>query len=117
MDVEQRLLNLLGLARKAGKLQWGKDTVIRSLLRSEAKLVLTASDFSPNAASRIKRLCTDRNCRYLPLVATQEDLARRLGVLTGVLTVTDIGFATSMQSLADTRRDEPATRKDDRNDQ
>ena len=44
--MNDRLLSLLGIARRAGKLTMGFDPVAEDVAKHKAKLVLTASDLS-----------------------------------------------------------------------
>ena len=43
---KQRVLNLLGLAKRAGKLVSGEDTVLRMLKQNKIKIVFVANDAS-----------------------------------------------------------------------
>ena len=46
MDSNDRLISFLGIARKAGKLTFGFDSVCESLRKKESCMVLIASDAS-----------------------------------------------------------------------
>ena len=47
--MNDRILSLLGLCRRAGKLVIGADPCIDSMAKSKAKLILYANDFSQNS--------------------------------------------------------------------
>ena len=47
--MNDRILSLLGLCRRAGKLVIGADPCIESMAKSKAKLILYANDFSQNS--------------------------------------------------------------------
>ena len=44
--MNDRILSLLGICKRAGKLITGADTTIDSIRKSKAKLVIFANDFS-----------------------------------------------------------------------
>ena len=60
MQNKQKLLNLLGLARRAGKLVTGEDMVLGSIRNSKASLVFFAND---GGASSMKKF-TDKTTSY-----------------------------------------------------
>ena len=73
-----RLLNLLGIARKAGKLALGFTAVSQAVQRGRAVLVLLAADTSPSTKEKMERLCR----RYqvgVYYVADRNELGRALG--------------------------------------
>ena len=47
--MNDRLLSLLGLARKAGKVVFGRDCAAEAVRKKQAKLLLLASDLSPKS--------------------------------------------------------------------
>ncbi|OQX71512.1 MAG: hypothetical protein B6D62_01860 [Candidatus Cloacimonas sp. 4484_275] len=62
---EKKVLNLLHLARKAGKLQIGFDACERSCLRNRAKLVIFAEDISKNNRRRILFVAKNSNTKAI----------------------------------------------------
>ena len=94
----QKLIGLLGLARRAGKLAVGFSAVEHLVRRGEAPLVVVATDVGASQLGKIKRweplrgLVTD--------VLSAEDLAQAMGreklVVVGV---SDIGFIKGIQKL------------------
>ena len=52
MNSDEKKLQLLGLALRAGRLISGEELTIRSIQKNEAKLVIVASDASEN--TRVK---------------------------------------------------------------
>ena len=87
-----KLLSLLGLARKAGRLAYGYDTVKNAVRGRKARLVLTASDLSPKTRSNVAFFCGDK----IPLIAlsrTMEQLSAAVGKPAGIVALTDEGFA------------------------
>lgn len=87
-------LGLLGLARKAGKLELGEDPVGAACRGRQARLVLLASDAADNTADKAHRLAQTSNARCVRIPFTKEELGAALGRSScAVLALTDEGFA------------------------
>lgn len=52
---KQQVLNLLGLARRAGKLVSGEDTVLRMLKQNKVKIVFVANDASEKQIDKFNK--------------------------------------------------------------
>lgn len=72
------LLNLLGIARKAGKLTLGYTATSLALKKKAVTIVILATDLSPHTKEKIERLCRKDQIR-LYHVAKQIELGRALG--------------------------------------
>lgn len=94
-----RLLSLLGLCRRAGKLTLGNDPVIDSINAKKAKLVIVASDCSQNTAKSVLRLAHQNNVPTHIVPHTKDEISLSVGKYTAVLSVCDIGFARSLDTL------------------
>ncbi len=94
-----RVENLLGLCKRAGKVQSGEYCVEKSIKSGHAVLVLLASDTSENTAKKFTNMCTFRS---IPLIrwGTKEGLGHCIGEeLRSVVSVEDTGFAGTIQKL------------------
>ncbi|MDR0199113.1 MAG: YlxQ-related RNA-binding protein [Streptococcaceae bacterium] len=90
-----KVLNLLGLARRAGKLVTGEELVIKAVQEKSCALVFLASDASEN----LKKKLTDKTTSYgvtLRLDYTADELSQAIGTNRKVLAVCDLGFAKTM---------------------
>lgn len=96
-----RLLGLLGLATRAGKLRIGMDAVERSIRQGEARAVLIAGDASERIDRALGRLLRSRAvCRKV--VVDGERLGGALGRdRVVVVAVTDAVLAERVLALAD----------------
>ena len=102
-----KLLGLLSLCRKAGKLRIGFEPVKEAAGMGEARLVLYAADFSPRSRERMERALEGNQRRTKPALPPEqadigfsmEDLAQVCGKLAGVVAVVDDGFAAGMKKL------------------
>ena len=96
MQNKQKLLNLLGLARRAGKLVTDEDMVLGSIRNSKASLVFFVND---GGASSMKKF-TDKTTSYnVPFTTalTRQELADATGLARTVIAVADRGFAKKMR--------------------
>ena len=89
-----KLLNLIGLAKKAGTLEIGEEPVGAAARAKHARLLLIASDAADNTRRRAKHFGDAGECICLEIPAAKADLGRALGRPScAMLAVTDIGFA------------------------
>ncbi|MBE6973355.1 MAG: 50S ribosomal protein L7 [Ruminococcaceae bacterium] len=91
------ILHLLGLARKAARLELGEEPVGAVCRARQAKLVLIAADAAPNTFRRAAHFGEAGNVLWLSLPQTKEELGFALGRSSvAMLALTDIGFASSL---------------------
>lgn len=91
------ILHLLGLARKAARLELGEEPVGAACRARQAKLVLIAGDAAPNTFRRAAHFGEAGNVLWLSLPHTKEELGFALGRNSvAMLALTDIGFAASI---------------------
>lgn len=98
MTPQQQAANLLGLARRAGKLTMGEGFVLSAIRDGSAKLVIVASDASDNT----KKLFTDKSSFYeVPINAsfTKLDISDAIGAPRTAVAVQDQGFAKKLIKL------------------
>ena len=91
------ILHLLGLARKAARLELGEEPVGAACRARHAKLVLIAGNAAPNTFRRAAHFGEAGNVLWRALPHTKEDLGLALGRSSvAMLALTDIGFAASI---------------------
>ena len=91
------ILHLLGLARKAARLEIGEEPVGAVCRARQAKLVLIAGDAAPNTFRRAAHFGEAGNVLWLALPQTKEELGFALGRSSvAMLALTDIGFASAI---------------------
>jgi ribosomal protein L7Ae-like RNA K-turn-binding protein len=97
-DKADKLLGLLGLARRAGCLAMGVSAVEKMVAKGENPLVITASDVGESLKGRVSRWEPVRG--VVADVLTGEDMARALGRdKLAVVGVTDSGFVKGIRKL------------------
>lgn len=94
-----RLLSLLGLIRRAGKITLGYDPVIDSIMLKKAKLVIVASDCSKHTSKGVLSTAHKNNVKTHIVEYTKEDISLAVGKYTAVLSICDDGFAKKADTL------------------
>ena len=63
--MNDRILSLLGICKRAGKLITGADTTIDSIRKNKAKLVIFANDFSKSSKKSVQTAATLNSVNFL----------------------------------------------------
>lgn len=90
------VLSLLGLCRKAGKLSMGHDACKQSLNTGRAELCVICSDASERLNGEIMFLADKANVTVYGVDYTQLQIKQATGFKASVFTVDDAGFAKSI---------------------
>ncbi len=86
-----KVLSLLGLAKKAGRVAIGGEAVCSALYQNNAKLVLTSADAAKNT---LRRLSNYPSVAHVSLSYSKEELGAALGFRScAILAICDAGFA------------------------
>lgn len=97
--MNDRLLSLLGLCRRAKKLVIGAEITVESVKNGRSKLVLYAVDFSKNSLKRVLEETQKHGVEVLEINRSKDQLSHALGRLCGVLSVEDKGFAVRLRGM------------------
>ena len=107
MSKAEEKIGLISICRKAGKLVMGMDMVKDACASGTAKAVFAAKDFSSKSLKEIKFSCARYNVELYALDMTMDEIGRGLGKRTGVIAMTDGGFAKACKKgLAEIEIDE-----------
>ena len=98
--MNDRLLSLLGVCRRAGKITIGCDPVIESVKKGESSLVIFAKNTSENTRKTVLSAVAQSEVEVLNLDYDKEDISVSLGKLCAVASINDKGFAKKLLSLA-----------------
>jgi len=101
MTPEQKMLNLLGLALRAGKLTTGEEMTVKAVQKNEAACVICASDCSDNTREKLENKCRFYNVPLVILFNTAE-ISQAIGKTRSICALTDRGFAKSFLRLKGT---------------
>ena len=108
--MRDKILNLLGLMRRANAIAIGETNAGAALRGGKAKLLLLAADASDNARRRAEGFAAGRSVQSLGLPFRKEELSARVGASgCSMAAVTDMGFANAlMKALAELSPEEYA---------
>ncbi|SCW60757.1 Ribosomal protein L7Ae [Ruminococcaceae bacterium YRB3002] len=103
---KENILQFMGLARRAGKLESGTDSVLAAMRNGSAKLLILSKDLAPGTVSRVIHGVTYEIPMYR--FATMDELGKAIGTVPrGVIAITDKGFADKLdEKLTDYEEDE-----------
>ena len=106
MTDRENILRFIGLAKRAGKLESGADSVISALRTGKAKLLIAASDASPKTIRKVTENVTYEVPMFI--FATMDELGTASGSPPrGIMAVTDNGFAEGLdKKLTDYEEDD-----------
>lgn len=89
-------LRLLGIAKKAGRLEIGEECVGAAARSKKAKVILSASDASDGSKRRAAHFAEAGNIPYIIIPFNKYELGGVVGRGSpGILAITDIGIASS----------------------
>lgn len=99
MQTDSNFYNLLGLARRAGKIGWGHDAALGAVKYGKAQLCILTSDASERLKTEFFRACKSegRDVPVQEVEKTMDEMKGIIGVRAGVLTVNDEGFAKGLK--------------------
>ncbi|WP_143321248.1 ribosomal L7Ae/L30e/S12e/Gadd45 family protein [Clostridium sp. HBUAS56010] len=102
MDNRQKILNLIGLATKAGKTASGEFMTEKSVKTGKASLVIVSEEASENTKKMFTNMCT---YYQIPIYffASKNELGRAMGKeMRASLVIVDNGFAKAVMKLMNT---------------
>ena len=93
----ERILSMIGLAKKAGLVEIGEEPVGSAARAKHARVILVAGDAAASSVRRAYSFAQSGNCLCLTVDATKDQLGSALGrTSVAMVAVTDIGFAESI---------------------
>ena len=99
MHHHDRVLSMLGLAKKAGRIAAGQFQSEEAVKSRKAQLVIVSADASANTAKKFRDMCAWRSIPFR-LYTDMETLGRSIGCEDrSVLAVTDRGFSQRILQL------------------
>ena len=93
----ERILSMIGLAKKAGLVEIGEEPVGSAARAKHARVILVAGDAAASSVRRAYSFAQSGSCLCLTVDATKDQLGSALGrTSVAMVAVTDIGFAESV---------------------
>ena len=96
--MNNKLLSLLGMCRKAGKLTIGYDKTLELFKKSKVLVILVAADTAQRTEKEL-RFHTNSALPVIRLNETKEQLSAAIGTAAGVVGIVQEGFANQAKLL------------------
>ena len=91
------ILNMLGLALRAKKLEVGEEPVGAICRARDCRLILVARDAADNTFRRVRHFADAGQCLWISVPFTKEEMGFAVGrSACAIMGLTDIGFAESI---------------------
>lgn len=91
------ILNMLGLALRAKRLEVGEEPVGAVCRARDCRLIIVARDAADNTFRRVRHFADAGQCLWISVPFTKDELGNAVGRTScAMLAVTDIGFAESI---------------------
>ncbi len=91
------MLHMIGMAKRAGRLEIGEEPVSTACHGHHARLVLVASDTAENSLRRVAQFAEMGNAPLVPLPCTKGELGMALGRAScAMIAITEVGFASAV---------------------
>ena len=91
------ILNMLGLALRAKRLEVGEEPVGAVCRARDCRLIIVARDAADNTFRRVRHFADAGQCLWISVPFTKDELGSAVGRTScAMLAVTDIGFAESI---------------------
>lgn len=106
--MNKKYLQMLGMARRAGKLSMGHDMAMKALREHKATLLIFANGMSARVQNEFM-LARDKYYPELEIVSISENLDEiyfALGYKAGIITVDDINFSNRIKQLINQEENE-----------
>lgn len=94
--MNDKILSLLGICRRSGRLVIGAQPTVDSIKTHKAKLIIFANDFSQRSAKPVLEAAHSHSIKIININRCKDDLSAALGKLCGVAAVEDDGFANKL---------------------
>lgn len=100
MNPQQSFLSMLGIARRAGKLVYGRDAVLEQVKKHQAVLLLLAGDLSERSQTSFLEAVKHSGLPCLQTPFSMDEFHTSVGRRSGIFAVCDRGFAQQFLSLS-----------------
>ena len=95
---KRKSLSMLGICKKAGKLEQGLDAVKDSIYKGKAQIVFLTADLSERTAAQMDRIAQEMRVPICRSAFTMDEIGQMTGRASGVNAVADKGLAEALVS-------------------
>ena len=100
---QDKLLGLLGMARRANRLAAGVEDIVSAAAKGKCRAVLIASDISENSLKKLTNSCEYYKVEIHGISYTKEELGSALGLAAvGAVGINDAGFYKAYKKMIHT---------------
>lgn len=92
-----KALSAMGLARRAGKLNWGYDTVVDAMKNGSCCLAIIAGNLSDKTKKNVRFEAERCGVPCIETTFTMEEISAAIGKKSGVIAICDGGFAKKLK--------------------
>ena len=97
--INKKILGLIGLSAKAGKISFGSDSVEEQIKKKKIKLVIIAEDSSERTKDKFKKLSEDNDVSYI-IVGKMEELSKAIGKSNkAIIGIKDLNLSKEIQKI------------------
>lgn len=111
MNSQQKIINILTMCRKAGKIIPGFDAVKDAIYEGNVSCVIVTEDISDKTLKEIRFICKNCNVDIVELELDSYDMFDVAGKQVVVAAVCDFGFATRIRALGTVTNAKPEKTK------
>ncbi len=98
--INKKILGLIGLSAKAGKISFGSDSVEEQIKKKKIKLVIIAEDSSERTKDKFKKLSEDNDVSYI-IVGKMEELSKAIGKSNkAIIGIKDLNLSKEIQKIS-----------------
>ncbi len=99
--INNKILGLIGLSAKAGKICFGADSVESEIKRRKVYLVIIAKDSSERTKEKFQNICKNEGIKSI-VIENIESLSKAIGKTNkAVIGIKDKNLATEIQKIYD----------------
>lgn len=109
MNSQQKVINILTICRKAGRIVWGFDAVKEAVMEANVSCVIVTDDISVKTLKEVRYFCKNCHVDIIRLDIDSYDMFDAAGKQTVVAAICDYGFAKKIRELGSADHAEPDT--------
>ncbi|MDO5557956.1 MAG: ribosomal L7Ae/L30e/S12e/Gadd45 family protein [Clostridia bacterium] len=95
----KKILGLLGLATKAGKVVFGTDSCMEAINKRKVKLIIVATDSAQRTKTNFELICKNKNVELIR-VLTIEEISKSIGKENkAVVGIKDVNFSKEITKI------------------
>lgn len=97
--INKKILGLIGLSAKAGKISFGSDSVEDQIKKKKVKLVIMAEDSSERTKDKFKKL-TEKNNIPCIIIGKIEEVSKAIGKSNkAIIGIKDLNLSKEIQKI------------------